>query len=71
VRRHESQFDGLGFQSISSVTGTKPRLPPFGGGAEPGPEARAGACAAAAEAQAKTPAIKRSRFMVAETTTAG
>jgi hypothetical protein len=23
VRRHDSQFDGLGFQSISSVTGTK------------------------------------------------
>ena len=49
VRRHDNQFDGLGFHSISSVTGTKPRLPPLGGGVEPGPAARAGACAAARE----------------------
>src|SRR5262245_21210298 len=63
VRRQESQFDGLGFHNISSVLGTKPRSPPFGGGVDPGPAARAGACADAAEAHASTPATRRSRFM--------
>ncbi len=57
VRRHDSQFDGLGFHSISSVTGTKPRLPPFGGGVDPGPAARAGVCAWAAIAHISTTAV--------------